>query len=118
MIYASKAGARRHLVEVQENTPTVNAVGEETPAWSTVCALRAYLRPAVGWERGTGGQTEAVSSHVVETRWPGSAVAVTPLHRLKIGPGIFNVTWTDDIEGRQRILLIGCLERTEAPPET
>jgi head-tail adaptor len=106
-------GRRRTPVRVQLDTPTRDRLGQEQPHWATVATLWGYVRPATGRELAVAGQQNALLSHIVECRWPGSLVTVAPLHRLAVGSRYFNITWADNVEQRNRTLMLGCVERVE-----
>lgn len=109
---ADLIGRRRTPVRLQLNTPTRDRLGQTQPHWATVATLWGYLRPATGRELAVAGQQNATLSHVVETRWPGDLVTVTPLLRLQVGASRYlNITWVDNVEQRNRTLMIGCVER-------
>ena len=110
---ASTTGQRRTLIAVQANTPAADGHGQMQPGWSTVATLWGYVRPATGREVAVAGQQQGTVSRVVETRWPGALVTVTPLHRLVVNGSVYSITWVDNPGQRNKDLYIGCTERAE-----
>lgn len=109
---SSRTGQRRTRVEVQANTPSADEVGQLRESWATVATLSGFVRPATGKEIPLGGgQLTSLLWHVVETRWPGALVTVTPQHRLLINGRHFDVTWASNVSERNKDLFIGCTER-------
>ena len=110
---SSSNGQKRTRVAVQANTPSADSLGQLQPSWATVATLWGYDRPATGREMTIASQQNATVSRIVETRWPGSLVTVTPLHRLLVNGAVYNVTWVNNVAGRNKYLYIGCIERAE-----
>jgi SPP1 family predicted phage head-tail adaptor len=97
----------RHTIEIQRNTPTVNAVGESTDVWATVARVPASIEPLVGSEVLFAQQIIAVSSAVIEIRY---TPQVIPEARLKFGSRLFDINGIANIEERNRKLVLAVKE--------
>ena len=64
-----RAGRLRHRVELQENTPTVDARGDPVPDWSTYATVWAAVEPLSGAELVRFQQVQAETTCRVVMRY-------------------------------------------------
>ena len=76
---ALRAGNLRERVEIQANTPTTNARGQELPSWATVAIRWARVTPDSGSEATAADKRTARRRFTVTVR----LYPVTPAHRLR-----------------------------------
>jgi head-tail adaptor len=83
-----RAGARKHLIVVQQGTATLNGLGTPEFTWSEVAQLRAEIVQEDTAEiiRRSGATDETVT--VFRTIWAGS---ITTAHRVLHAGRVFNV---------------------------
>lgn len=102
-----RSGKLRHRLELQENTPTRNAVGEEVDSWATIEKFWGNIEPLAGTELLHAQQTAAEVSHRISRRY---ASGVTPGHRILHGERVFDINAVINVEERGRELLLFCKE--------
>jgi len=109
----SKTGPRNTSLVVQRETPTKNRLGQNVPTWSTVYGTPS---PIMGFQRALSGreamnaqQTKAVVTFVVEIDYL-DAPTIGPKDRLLVNGQPYNVEWVNNVDARNRKLLIYCTE--------
>lgn len=112
-----RAGLLKSRVQVQQLVETADRLGQLVPSWQTVATIWALVRSPTGRELFHAEQTKAVLSHVIECRWLGSLVTITPAHRLLYGTRRFQISNVRDIDERHRHLILDAIELV-LPPET
>lgn len=111
-----KAGALNQRVTYQVPTRTRDALGDESEAWTTVGTYWAQVRSPSGTEALNADQMKAVTSHVIEIRWPG--FIPSPLGRFLLGTRTLNIRWASDVEQRKRRVKAFCEEQVAPVPQT
>jgi SPP1 family predicted phage head-tail adaptor len=104
-------GELRQLVRVQSPDYAADASGAKTlvPAtWADVATASARIYTAGGRETSMASQIVSNVSHVVKMRWQG--VVVKANYRVIYEGRIFTVQYVEDVEERNRVLLLYCLE--------
>lgn len=113
MIKRPKIGAMRHKVDIQSQASGLDAAGQPNGAWSNLLSdVPANVHTIRGAEGFRGRQVDARSTHVIETRWNNS---VTIEHRVSYnpegqGPQTLNIIAINDVDGRQRYMVLDCME--------
>jgi len=102
-----RAGNLRHKLEIQENTPTRNAVGEEVDSWTTVATVWASIEPLSGVELLNAQQVAAETTVRIGLRYRSG---VTAAHRIKFGARIFDINVVSNVGERNRELQLLCKE--------
>lgn len=118
-----KAGALRDRVTVRVQAPAAGGnYGQISKPYSDGATLWAAIRSPMGRESVAAGQTTAQLTHVVEVRYPGSAVLATliPSNQLRIFGTTrdLNIVSVADPDGRKRRLRILCSEVIEPTAPT
>ena len=98
-----RAGQLRHRLELQENTPTRNAVGEEVAVWSTIERFYGSIEPLSGREFLNAQASAAEMSHRIRRRYK---AGITPDHRIRFGERLFDINVVINIDERSRELEI------------
>ena len=102
---------RRSSVQIQALTETRDSYGQPLQSWTTVATLRALIRSPNGREMLNAQQRKAVLWHVIECRWPGSLVAITPNMRVKFGGIQYGISDVINVNQKNRHLIIHCTEQ-------
>lgn len=106
-----RAGTLRHIVEIQEPSETIAALGIGVPdlAWSTVATSWASIQPIAGSEYTNAQQQQAAITHRVNVRYPG--LRITPRHRIKFGARVFEIVSAANLDERNVEVEIMAKER-------
>ncbi len=105
-----RAGRLRHRVDLQQLSPTLNAMGEPSETWTTYATVSADVEPISGNERLAVQQAQADTTHRVTMRFrKGLAATHRILHRSRA----LNITSTRNVSERNRTLLIDCVEQID-----
>ena len=106
-----RSGLLRHEINVQTDTPSVDAMGGASQSWATTTTIWARIEPISGTEDFNDDQTEATLTHRVTIRGDD---AVGTVKRIKFGSRYFEVHGVRDKDERgiEKILLC---EETPAP---
>ena len=101
------SGDLRHRVELQQRVKSRNAVGEETYSWLTYATVWAAVEPLTGRELYEAQQISAEVTVRVRVRYLKS---VSVEHRVLFDSRGFNVNFVQNIEERNRELVLLCKE--------
>lgn len=101
-----RAGALRHVVELQRNSPT-NVDHERIDNWSTYATVRAEKLEPKGDEVQAALQTDAVMRVSFRLR---HREDVKPTDRLLFDGRVFDIRLPSNPDGRQKALLLHCTE--------
>lgn len=111
--------ALRHRVTIQENTPTVDDIGELVNSWATLETVYARVRPSTAHDEIVSG-TGARVSHVVTMRYRNdlgsSDVELDKRYRLTYDGRTFGILGAYDVDERHRFVDILCNELTPRSP--
>lgn len=83
-------------------TETFDTYSQPVPTPTTVGTFWGYLRPLQGRELIVAKQVKATATHMLTTRWLGSAVAINPTFRWQLGSRLFGIVEVRNIEERNR----------------
>lgn len=103
------AGKLRTRVEIQNRTTARDGYGDALETWGTAATVWAEVVPLSGRELWAAQQAQADVTTRVRIRYR-SDVTVTPRTRLRIGTRILNVQAAVDVDGRNRLLELLCVE--------
>jgi SPP1 family predicted phage head-tail adaptor len=106
------AGEFRHRVDVQSKTEGRDAHGGFTESWSTDATRWAMVKPLVGREFTESNQTDARVTHRVTMRFYDG---LTEDMRLLFGARVFGITSVRNIDERDALTVVMCLEDTTNP---
>jgi SPP1 family predicted phage head-tail adaptor len=105
------AGELRHSIQVQKpRMAEPDTFGSSVvPAnWDTVRTCFARIYTAGGRETNQAAQIVSEVSHVVKTRWKSTVIKAG--YRVVFGNRIMTVQYVENVEERDRVLLLYCLE--------
>jgi SPP1 family predicted phage head-tail adaptor len=106
------AGELRHRIEIQENTPAKNSLGEDVDTWTTVNKRWAKVEPLTGRELQVQVQISADVTHRVTMRF---YEGLTAKHRIRFNGRIFAINAVLNIEERDRETRVMCFEAPLEP---
>lgn len=106
-----RAGELTRRIEVLQNRPVKNALGETIDEWVSVGKWWAKVEPTGGREVIRGMQIAADVTHLIEMRYTDQ---VTPARRIRYGTRIFDVGSAINIEERGIKLVVMARERPAA----
>jgi SPP1 family predicted phage head-tail adaptor len=102
-----RAGTLRHRVEIQQAEITRDSFGDEQEVWTAHATVWAAILPLVGREYFTAQQTVNEEMFRLQMRYvPG----VQPAMRLVFGERVFNIRAIQNLEERNRELVIMATE--------
>jgi SPP1 family predicted phage head-tail adaptor len=111
---AIDAGTLRHKVQIQAQSMVGDAdTGEPSATWSDVLAAFARIDAVSSrqiFQSGQGLQFVSQVTHLVTIRWPGFSVGISGGMRVLFGIRIFQVQIVENVQERNRILKLLCLE--------
>lgn len=103
-----QAGKLRHRVEVQEDRPTTNDFNEPEAGWRTVARRWAEVTQISGDDKLVRDQWRQTATHRVRIRF---MAGLTVRHRLKHDGRYLHVLAIDNLDERDREMIITCEER-------
>ncbi len=104
-----RAGVLRHRITIQEDTGTINKVGQKTATWTTLATEWAREEGLSGIERFAAQQVVAQLSYKVTIRFRSD---INETHRILLASGaLLDIQSVLDPDGRRRELQILCIER-------
>ncbi len=84
----TRAGKRRHLLQVQAPTQVQDSCGDTSSTWATAVTRWASVEPSGGSETEQAGKTISGVTHTVEMRY---YAGLTPKHRLLWGTRVLQI---------------------------
>lgn len=113
-------GGRRTLVSVQTITETADNFGQMIKSWNTAATFRAKVRSPTGAEIWNAGQRKAVVTHVLECGRDAALIqaagTLNPECRLLVGSAQYGIAWIDNVDQKNRELIIHCTEQVVPNP--
>ena len=103
------SGAMRHEIVIQKQVSGQDSFGQPQPNWTpvlTVLAAISTLSMREVYQMQFIGQV----SHRITFRWPGSSSAITGGMRVLFGSRVFLIQAPDNVQERNRVLHLLCLE--------
>jgi SPP1 family predicted phage head-tail adaptor len=105
----TQLGRRRSVnIRIQSKTSDRDSFGQPLNNWTDVCALQCRVRAARQNETFQSGQLTSQITHVIEAWW--TAVSITGGMRAVFGSRVFLIQAVQNVEERNREILILCLE--------
>lgn len=105
-----ESGRLRHPIELQRKTATRDAFGEPIETWATYKRVRAEIIGGAGAERVVGQQVTGRGGLVVRIRYRSPEPEI--VERVKFGSRTFDINDVDNVEQRNRELILTCTEVT------
>lgn len=99
-----RAGALRHVVEIQQRSSTIDSLGDVSDSWTTVVTDRAAIRPLSVREMMAAQAIQSEVTHQITLRYRSeyaNPVTVAPL-RVLFGSRVFDVSGAMNIDERNR----------------
>ena len=112
MAVVFKSGDMRHRVTIQVPVITTGEIGGEVKSWQTVATVSAAITPTSGNERMAAAAIQSEVSHTIMIRWKSifSDPKVVATMRIIYGTRIFNIHDSQNMEERNRIILLSASE--------
>jgi len=107
--YRLPAGKLRHRVEIQSSTPSRDAIGGVIQGWSTTATRWAEIRPLSGRELVVAQQIDSRVTHEIVLR---NVDGLNSNHRLTHESRAFNIIVVRDIDERDKLQRVLCIEDT------
>ncbi len=116
---AIEPGELRQAIQIQVQTTAQDTLGGQIEDWATFLTTRAAIytgaavpdiRSKQPRENYQDGQFSSEITHVMKIRWPGSAVILLGGQRVLYRTRIFVLQNIENIQERDRILLLYCIE--------
>jgi len=103
-------GELRHSISFESPSLTPSSYGASvTPAsWDTVRTTMAAIYTAGGRETSQANQLVSQCSHVVKVRWTSDVLKAG--YRVVFGTHIYSVLYIENVQERNRVLLVYCKE--------
>jgi SPP1 family predicted phage head-tail adaptor len=107
---AIDAGRLRHPIQIQSLLQTQSATGALTDSWQTVHQTMAAIDTMSSREVWSASQFTEEVTHVVTIRWPGSTISIQGGQQILFGPRTFKLQTVENVQERNRVLILHCLE--------
>ena len=98
-----RAGALRHLLEIQENQPVTNSYGDRTDNWIPLLRVRGSLQPLTGREFFTAQQYESEVRIKARIRY---RAGITTKMRVKHDGLFYKIVFFQNINMRNREIVM------------
>jgi len=108
--YELDAGELRHQVSIQSPSTSQTSTGSPTTSWSTILTCFAAIYTLSSREVYQASQFTELVTHVVKIRWPGASIGIQGGQQVLFGSRIFKVQTVDNVQERNRVLLLHCVE--------
>lgn len=101
----------RNEVQLASASATVDGFGQPVNVWTPYLTTYASIRLLKGSEIYQSAEFTSAAQYAVGMRWPGGmGITVKPGDRLFFGARVFVVQLVDDVEMRNIVLNLTCLE--------
>lgn len=107
---AIPSGALRHWIEIQQQSGAQDAMGGPLDNWQTVYSTMSAIETLTMQEVYQTGQLVGRVSHRVTVRWPGSSIPLLQGMRVLFGGRVFMIQAPDNVQERNRVVHLLCLE--------
>ena len=98
---------KRVQLQKQTGSETADSRGASTKTWQTIETVYASIATLSGDEVAIGRQIEARATHHLEMHY---TATITPLVRIKHGDVFYQVEAIDNVQQRNRWLILQCEE--------
>ncbi len=109
---AMRPGELRHHIELQENTPTTDAAGQNVDSWATVSWLWASIQPLSGRELEQARQIVSEVTMKITVRYDANNI-VTNEKRFRLGSRLFPIQNALNVDELNVWFECLCIERTD-----
>lgn len=107
-----RAGELRHRVEIQSNTETVDDHNAPQPGWSAEITVSGSIQHLSGRELVAAQQVHSEATYEIKVRYI-PTLTVLPSMRVKFGTRYFWILDVDNVDERNRELILACKEVKE-----
>jgi head-tail adaptor len=105
----TQLGRRRSVnIQIQSQTSTPDSFNQPLLAWAPVCVLQGRIRSVQQSETFQSGQLSSQITHVIEAWW--TAISIAAGMRAVFGSRTFLIQSVENVEQRNREILMLCLE--------
>jgi head-tail adaptor len=113
--YVINPGELRHKVEIQaaSTAPDSRGLSVAPTTWTAVLTTRAKIESigAAAYKQTVkSGALTSESTDLITIRWPGASIVIRPNMRIVFGTNIFLIQAVDNVEHRNRILKLACMQ--------
>jgi SPP1 family predicted phage head-tail adaptor len=108
--YLIDPGELRQQIQIQQQSTANDSVGQPQATWTTVLTTMAKIASISVVERWQSAQFVGQVSHRITMRWPGAGVTIAGGMRVLFGSRIFVLQGVDNVEERNIVLHLLCLE--------
>jgi SPP1 family predicted phage head-tail adaptor len=107
-----RAGDMRHRIQLQTRSVGQDALGGQSPTWTTTATVWAEILPLTGRERMLAGANQSEVSSMVTIRYQAqfSDPKAMAAMRILYGSRILNIESSNDVEERHKIIELSCSE--------
>lgn len=102
-----EAGKLRNKFTLQTSTESRDVVGGVTQTWANTATVWGSIKQTQGVETNDSERITQVATHEVKIRYYSS---LTPTHRLLFGSRIFSIISINDLNERNRTMVLMCKE--------
>lgn len=103
-----------HRTAIQSQSKTQDPeTGEPSSDWNTVLECWAAIRTPTSremYQTGQAGQFVSQVTKVVTIRWPGDSIMIAGGMRVMFGARIFTIQTVENVQERNRVVNLMCLE--------
>ena len=112
--YILNPGELRHKVQIQKpSTATRDSAGQPGTTWDKVLDTRAKIEStgSIAYKQSFASNVLASqSTDMLTIRWPGASIVIKADMRIVFGTNIFLIQAIDNVEHRNRVLRLACLQ--------
>jgi SPP1 family predicted phage head-tail adaptor len=106
---ALPAGMLRHEISIQQQSSTQDAFGQPLVSWSSIYTCLAAILTMSAKEVFQVSQFVSQITHRITLRWPGE-LGIEAGQRVVFGKRVFLIQALDNVQERNRVLHLMCLE--------
>jgi SPP1 family predicted phage head-tail adaptor len=108
--FAIPPGSLRNQIAVQQKSNTVTGTGSPLASWTTILTCMAAINTTAEREVYQTGQFSGQVTHRVSIYWPGVSIPITAGMQVLFGTRVFTIQAVDNVQERNRVLHLMCLE--------
>ena len=87
-----RAGSLRHVVDLERQSATQDAMGQRVDTWTSFATVRASIEPLKGDEYQAGSGEQAELSHKIRIRYSADTAGLRARDRINHKGEIFEIT--------------------------
>jgi SPP1 family predicted phage head-tail adaptor len=103
-------GYLQHAIQLQAQSSTQDAFGQQLLTWNTILSCRAGIRMVQGREVYQTAQFVAQVTHCITFWYPGASIVIEGGQQVLFGKRAFNVQTVDNVLERNRVINLMCVE--------